>query len=77
MSDPAPTPAAERQRHYRDRLRQAARCMRGDVPADVVRALVKNGWLDAVEAGDPQKLGAALVDLADCWMRETLEPPKS
>ncbi len=76
MPDASTTPAAERQRHYRDRLRQAARCMRGDVPADVVRALVINDWLGRDEADDPQKLGAALVDLADCWMRETLEPPK-
>ncbi len=77
MSDAAPSPAAERQRHYRERQRQAARCMRGDVPADVVRALVINLWVSRDEAGNPQKLGAALVDLADCWMRETLESPKS
>ncbi len=77
MPDASPTAAAKRQRHNRERLRQAARCMRGDVPADVVRALVKNGWLDAGEADDSRKLGAALIDLADCWMRETLEPPKS
>ncbi len=51
--------------------------MGGDVPADVVRALVKNGWLGLSEVDDPRKLGAALVDLADCWMRGTLEPPKS
>ena len=51
--------------------------MAGDVPADVVRALEKNDWLDAGEADDPRKLGAALVDLTDCWMRGTLEPPKS
>ena len=76
MSD-APTPAAARQRHYRERQRQAARCMRGDVPADVVRALVNNGWLGLGEVDEPQILGAALVDLADCWMRETLKPPKS
>ena len=51
--------------------------MRGDVPADVERALVKNGWLGPDEAEDPRKLGAAMVDLADCWMRGTLKPPKS
>ena len=51
--------------------------MGGDVPADMVRALVKNGWLGLGEVDDPRKLGAALVDLADCWMRETLESPKS
>ncbi len=77
MPDAAPSPAAERQRYYRERLRQAARCMSGDVPADVVRALVKNRWLGQGEADDSRKLGAALVDLADCWMRGTLKPPKS
>ena len=77
MPDAAPSSSAERQRHYRERQRQAARCMRGDVPADVVCALVKNDWLGQGEADDSRKLGAALVDLADCWMRETLEPPKS
>ena len=77
MTSHFPTPAAARQRHYRERQRQAARCVRGDVPANVVRALVINGWLGLDEANDPRKLGAALVDLADCWMRETLKPPKS
>lgn len=51
--------------------------MGGDVPADVVCALVKNGWLGPDEAEAPRKLGAALVDLADCWMRGTLKLPKS
>ncbi len=72
----SPSPAAERQRRYRRRQRQGVHCMSGDVPADVVRALVKNGWLGLGEGDDPRKLGAALVDLADCWMRETLKPPK-
>ena len=51
--------------------------MGGDVPPDVVCALVENGWLGPGEADDSRKLGAALVDLTDCWMRGTLEPPKS
>ncbi len=51
--------------------------MGGDVPSDVVCALVENGWLGPGEADDSRKLGAALVDLIDCWMRGTLEPPKS
>ncbi len=50
--------------------------MGGDVPADVVCALVKNGWLGPDEVDDPLKLGAALADLADCWARGTLEAPK-
>ena len=76
MPDAAPTAAAERQRRHRLRQRQGVRCMGGDVPADMVRALVKNGWLGLGEVDDPRKLGAALVDLADCWMRDTLKPPK-
>ncbi len=77
MLAPAPLSDAERQRRRRERKRQGVRCMGGDVPADVVRALVINDWVSRDEADDPQKLGAALVDLADCWMRETLKPPKS
>ena len=77
MSEAVPIPDDERQRRRRERKRQGARCMGGDVPADVMRALVKNGWLGPGEADDPRKLGAALVDLSDCWMRGTLEPPKS
>lgn len=50
--------------------------MAGDVPADLVRALVENGWLGAAEEADSRKLGAALIDLADCWTRGTLEPPE-
>ncbi len=76
MTHHVPIPNDERQRRCRERKRQGARRMGGDVLPDVLRALVKNGWLDAGEADDPRKLGAALVDLADCWMRETLKPPK-
>ena len=50
--------------------------MRGDVPADVLRALVNNDWLGPDETKDPEKLGAVLADLADCWMRGTLKPPQ-
>ena len=62
----------ERQRLCRERRREGARVMRGDVPPDVVRALEQNGWIGSDEAVDPLKLGAALVDLADCWMRGKL-----
>ena len=77
MPDAAHMPDRERQRRRRERQRQGARCMGGDVPSDVVCALVANGWLGPGEADDSRKLGAALVDLTDCWMRGTLEPPKS
>ena len=76
MPDGAPTSAAERQRRFRERRREGLRRMAGDVPADLVRALVENGWLGPDEANEPRKIGAALLDLADCWMRGTLEPPE-
>ncbi len=76
MPDASTTPEAARQRRCRERQRQGVRCMGGDVPPDVVRALVKNGWLGLGEVDDPRKLGAALVDLVDCWMRGTLKPPQ-
>ena len=65
---------AERQDRCRKRKMTGARVMQGDVPADVVEALVMNGWLSLDEAEDPQKLASVLVDLTDCWMRGTLEP---
>ena len=70
------TSDAERQRRCRKRKGLEERYMHGDVPADTLRALVKNGWLDLDETKDPEKLGAALADLADCWVRGTLEPPQ-
>ncbi len=76
MADAPLTPAAARQRQFRERRREGVRCMRGDVPADVVRALVRSDWLASDEADDPRQLGAALIDLADCWMTGTLKLPK-
>ncbi len=76
MTATLPSPAATRQRQFRDRRRQGVRCMRGDVPADVVRALVRNDWLAPDEVDYPRQLGASLIDLADCWMSGTLKLPK-
>ncbi len=76
MTTTPPTTAAARQRRFRERRRDGVRCMRGDVPADVVRALVRSDWLASDEADDPRQLGAALIDLADCWMTGTLKLPK-
>ena len=77
MPDVTLSPAAERQQRCRKRKDLKARYMRGDVPADTLRVLVKSGWLDLDETKDPEKLGAVLADLADCWMRGTLKPPQS
>ncbi len=62
------TAAAERQRRYRDRRRQGVRCMRGDVPADVVVGLAERGWLDVGETKDPLRLGDVLVKVARRWL---------
>ena len=72
-----PTPAAARARRHRERRRQEVRYMCGDVPPDIVRALVESRWLGLSEADDPRELGGAMIDLVDCWMRRTLGPPKS
>ena len=66
-------PAAERQRVHRARKRAGARLMRGDLPGEVVDALVEGGWVGPDEIGDPGKLGKAVADLTDCWARGTLK----
>ncbi len=77
MPNVTPTPAAIRQRRHRERCRAGLRSMAADVPSDLVSALVENEWLGSDEAKNPRKLGAALVDLADCWWHGTLKPPKT
>ncbi len=66
------TTAAERMRKLRDRRRIGSLCFRGDVPREVIDALIRKGWLGANEAADPARLGEVLVDLADCWAHGTL-----
>ena len=77
MTSQTPSHGAERVRRHRERRRAALSLMAGDVPADLVSALVKNNWLGSDEAKDPRKLGATLIDLADCWLRGTLGSPKT
>jgi hypothetical protein len=66
---------AEYQRRFRRRAREKARVMRGDLPKDVVDALIRAGFLGPDEARDPDKIGEAVSDLCDCWSRGTLRPP--
>ncbi len=66
------TGAAARMRRYRARRRIGSRCFRGNVPREVIDALVRKGWLKANEAADPARLGEAMVDVADCWAHGTL-----
>ncbi len=71
-SERSPTPAAERQREYRRRRREGAKVAHTDVPADVVAGLIKRGLVSEAEAADPRRLGDALADLVDCFVRGTL-----
>ncbi len=66
------TGAARRMRRYRARRRSGSRCFRGDVPREVIDALIRKGWLKADEAADPTRLGEVMADLADCWAHGTL-----
>lgn len=77
MPDAAPSPSAVRKREERQRRREGMRYMKAYVPADVVVALIENGWLGQCEGDlDARELGDALIDLADCWMHGTLESSK-
>ena len=66
------TGAARRMRRFRARRRIGSLCFRGDVPCEVIDALIRKGWLGDNEAADPARLGEVLVDLADCWAHGTL-----
>ncbi len=66
------TGAARRMRRLRGRRRVGSLCFHGDVPREVIDALIRKGWLGANEAADQIRLGEVLVDLADCWAHGTL-----
>ena len=59
-------------RRYRRRQREGSKIARTDLPADVVEGLIERGLISPEEAADPDVLGDALADLADCWVRGTL-----
>ncbi len=67
MPDAAPTPAAERQRRYRDRLRSGQLWASGFVPPDLVEKLIDAGLISEPEASDKRSLSAALVAAARRW----------
>ena len=64
--------AAGRMRRLRARRRIGSLCFRGDVPREVIDALIRKGWLKADEATDPKRVGAAMVDVSVCWAHGTL-----
>ncbi len=67
MTSHVPTPAAERQRRYRARLRSGQLWASGFVPPDLVEKLIDAGLISEPEASDKRRLGTALVAAARRW----------
>lgn len=59
-----PTPAAIRQRRYRERVRTGAVHVRFDVPAEVIDALVDGGYLAEWDSEKPERVARALIRIA-------------
>ena len=74
MSANAPTPAAERQRRYRDRRARGMRMLTVELRPECLERLVAEGWLNAEETRGAAKVGDAVADLLDCYGRRTLQP---
>lgn len=70
-----PTPAAKRMRRYRRRLREGSRPAITDIRAEVVAALIEQGWTSEAEIRNPHALGNAIADLAECWAEGRLTCP--
>ncbi len=70
----APTPAAERQRRYRQRRARGMRMLTVELRPECLERLVAEGWLNAEEARDAAKVCDAVADLLDCYGRRTLQP---
>lgn len=58
---------ALRARRYRARRRDAVRLAMVDIQPTVIAAMIEERLLGEHEAADPQKLGAAVADLVECW----------
>lgn len=67
-----PSPAALRQRAYRERQRSDIRTLRVGVPSDVIERLIEWGWLSPDDARNGAKLQDAVEELLECWANETL-----
>ena len=63
----APSPAAERQREYRDRDKSGSLWASAFVPHDLAEKLIAGGLLPEGESSDKKTLGAALVEAARRW----------
>jgi len=59
--------AADRERRYRKRVASAARHVAGDVPADLIEALIERGVLP-YDRADKHTIFAALLKAARAWV---------
>ena len=64
MPDAAPSPAARRQRRFRERRRRGAFMAQVEVTGEMVEALVKRGDLDEADAHDLDGIGEAIASAA-------------
>ncbi len=62
--DAAPTPAARRQRRFRERRRRGAFMVPVEVTCEMVEALIKRGDLDEADARDLDCVGEAIAAAA-------------
>jgi hypothetical protein len=62
--DAAPTPAARRQRRFRERRRRGAFVVPVEVNCDLIEALIKRGDLDEADAHDLGCVGEAIAAAA-------------
>ena len=69
MSSRRPSPAAERQRRYRARLRAGLCLAHCELPPAVVEALLDEGLVSDEGSRDRRKLGAAVARLLERLMR--------
>ncbi len=60
----APTPAAERQRRFRERRRRGVFVVPVEVPCEMVQALVDQGNVDEAKSSDLDQLGDAVAAAA-------------
>ncbi len=64
MPDAAPSPAARRQRRFRERRRRGAFMAQVEVTGEMVEALVKRGDLDEADARGLDCVGEAIAAAA-------------
>ncbi len=64
MPDTAPTPAARRQRRFRERRRRGAFMAQVEVTGEMVQALVDQGDVDEANSSDLDYVGKAITAAA-------------